>query len=280
MWDEWYSIDLETRQELAESEDEDAQKVQSSACFRAEGLLGVAMAVTGDLDGLAALEIGTEELSFLPSVAVGAGFIAGGDPAAALPAFLQTARLEREESWLGMGISQLVAGRYEQSLMNLEAAVWESPADVQTARVYAQAQGTISGPDAAVAAISNLANANVNNGAWALVLAETMQYAGVDNTEATANAIALNQWAATFGGTANAQGRLAQSYILAGDIEAATASANAGLAMNAGSPSCLHALAVIAGGGETPDMEASNSLLQRAFAGSMGNPGYAALLMR
>ena len=280
MWGEWYSIDLETRQELAESEDEDAQKPQTSACYRAEGLLGVAMAVEGDLDGLAALEIGTEEFSFLPSVAVGSGFIAGGDPAAALPAFLQTARLEREESWLGMGISQLVSGRYDQALMNINAAVWESPTDVQTARVYAQALGTVNGPDAAIEAISALADANVNNGAWALVLAETMQYAGLDNTEATANAIALNQWAVTFGGTANAHGRLAQSYILAGDIEAAAASANAGLAVNPGSPACLHALAVIAAGGETPDAGASNALLQRALAGSMGNPGYAALLMR
>jgi tetratricopeptide (TPR) repeat protein len=280
MWGEWYSIDLETRQELAESEDEDAQKPQTSACYRAEGLLGVAMAVAGDLDGLAALEIGTEEFSFLPSVAVGSGFIAGGDPAAALPAFLQTARLEREESWLGMGISQLVSGRYEQALMNIRAAVWQSPGDVQTARVYAQALGTINGPDAAIEAISALADADVNNGAWALVLAETMQYAGLDNTEATANAISLNQWASNFGGTANAHGRLAQAFILGGDIEAATASANAGLAINPGSPASLHALAVIAAGGETPDMEASNALLQRALAGSMGNPGYAALLMR
>jgi tetratricopeptide (TPR) repeat protein len=281
MWSEWYSIDLETRQELAESDNEDAQKPQTSACYRAEGLLGVAMAVAGDLDSLADLDIGTEEFSFLPSVAVGSGLIASGDPAAALPAFLQTARLEREESWLGMGIAQLVAGRYDQSLMNIESAVWNSPTDVQTARVYAQAQGTINGPDAAVEAVSALADANVNNGAWALVLAETMQYAGVNNDEATANAISLNLWAANFAGTANAHGSLAQSYILAGDIDSALVSANAGLAMNPGSPSCLHALAVIAvGQGETPETETSNALLKRAFAGSMGNAGYAALLMR
>ena len=280
MWDEWYSLDLETRQELAASEEEDAQKPQTSSCYRSEGLLAVAMAVEGDLDGLAALEIGTEEFSFLPSVAVGSGFIAAGDPAAALPAFLQTSRLEREESWLGIGIAQLVSGRYEQSLMNIEAAVWESPNDVQTARVFAQAHGTINGPDAAIEAITALANANVNNGAWALVLAETMQYAGIDNTEATANALALNQRAAVFAGTANAHGSLAQAYILSGDIEAAGETANAGLALDAGSPSCLHALAVIAGGGESPDTEASDALLRRALAGSMGNAGYAALLMR
>jgi hypothetical protein len=271
----WAELDLETREELTEEAQEDQPKPQASACFEADALHATLLATGGDPKALKELNIGDERmLTPLAGRAVGNAYLASGDAAAALPAFLQVSRLDRVAAWAGLGIAQSAKGQYDKAMSNLAQGMWADQSDLELARHFVDAATLAHGAEKAAKSMGEIAGKMPTNGTWQLALAEAQIAAGQDGSAALSAAEERFQWAVTFVSTPEMMGQFAHAKIARGDYLTACVIAKKALGTAGGAVSALTANAVCAV--NDGDLSAAKDLLKLAAA--KGNPAHAARL--
>jgi hypothetical protein len=270
----WAALDRETREDLAKEAQEDQPKQQASACFEASSLHALVVATDGDAKALEGLDIGNESLTPLSAAAVGNAYLASGDAAAAIPAFLQVSRLERSNAWAGLGIAQSAKGQHDKALANLAQGMWADPSDLELARHFVGTLTQVHGAEKAANHMGAFAGKMPTNGTWQLASAEAQIAAGQDGTAALSAAEERFQWAMTFAPTTEMMGQFAHAKIARGDYATACAIANKALGNAGGAVSALTAKAAC----EVNDgnLDAAKDLLKLAAAS--GNPAHAARL--